>query len=97
MSPEQLQALQNTVAESIEKHVNGKIRAIDVKLDTYIREDTEYKQRVEKDTEAWRLNADSKLEFVSNMQGFGKVSMYVGGLILTVGGAVALILKWFKN
>lgn len=97
MSPEQFQQLQNTVAESIEKNVNGKIRALDFKIDTYIREDNEYKERMKEETEEWRTSADDKLQLIGNIQGFGKVVLYVMAFIIAVGGAVAVIIKYLHK
>tara|TARA_R110000868_G_scaffold114344_1_gene306415 strand:+ start:159 stop:452 length:294 start_codon:yes stop_codon:yes gene_type:complete len=97
MTPEQFQQLQNTVAESIEKNVNGKIRALDFKIDTYIREDTEYKERSEKSSEEWRTQADDKLQLVSDIQGFSKIMFKVIGFIVGIGGAVAVIIKYLHK
>ena len=104
MTSEQIEQIKNSIKETIILTVNGKIdklnssqETINVKIDTYIREDLEYKERMTKETEVWRASADSKLEFVSNVQGFGRVSLYVGGFILTVGGAIALFIKGFRN
>lgn len=96
MTKEQLQALQNTVAESIEKTVNGKIRALDFKIDTYIREDLEYKERTEKDTTEWRIMAEENLKAVADFRSFGKVGMRMVAVIASIGGLVLLVGKWFK-
>jgi hypothetical protein len=104
MSPEQFQQLQNTVSESIEKNVNGKIRALDFKMETYIREDNEYKARMEEEkermaeeTRIWREKADENLEAVANVRSFGKVGMYFIGVIASIGGAVLLIINLIKR
>lgn len=94
MTPEQFQALQNTVAESIEKNVNGKIRRLDEKIDTYIREDNEYKERITKETDEWRKGADDKLAIVGSVQGFGRVAGYILGMIIVLGGSTAVIIKF---
>lgn len=97
MTPEQLRALQETVAESIEKNVNGKIRRLDEKIDNYIREDNEYKERMTIETAEWRKNADEKLQLVGNIQGFGKVLMYFLGFCATLGGVIALVMAWINK
>lgn len=73
------------VEKSIEKYVNGKIRAIDTKIDTYIREDAEFNDRMKSDTDQWRATADKSLEFVKNTTAFGKVFMYLVGVFIAIG------------
>jgi glutamate dehydrogenase/leucine dehydrogenase len=100
MSPEQLAELKLTVAESIEKNVNGKIRRLDEKIDMYIREDNEYKERMTRETGEWRKGADDKLAVVASVQGFGKVAGYLLAIIITLGGATAVVvsfINWLKN
>lgn len=97
MTPEQLRALQETVAESIEKNVNGKIRRLDEKIDNYIREDNEHKERMILETAEWRKSADEKLQLVSNIQGFGKVLMYFLGFCATLGGVIAMVVTFFHE
>lgn len=100
MDAQQFLQLQGTIADSIEKNVNGKIKLMDIRLTDYIREDNEYKERLTKETDAWRKGADEKLAIVASVQGFGKVSSYILGVIITVGGATAFImslLNWLKK
>lgn len=85
MTPDQLEQIQKTLTETIKIVVNGKIDRMNVKLDTYIKEDNEYKTRFKEDTDVWRKGADEKLELVSNIRGFGKVFMYIVGIIVAVG------------
>lgn len=92
-----IRKMKDEIAKSVDTTVNGKIKAIDTKIDVYIREDNEYKQRTEKETEKWRMQADSKLELVANIQGFSKVAFKVLGFIVATGGAVAVLLKWFHD
>lgn len=47
MTKEQLAQLERAVAKTIENTVNGKIRLLDSKLDTYILGDTEWKKTVQ--------------------------------------------------
>lgn len=97
MDSNQFRELQNTIAESIEKNVNGKIRALDAKVDNYIKIDLEHKEYERAETTEWRKGADEKLQFVVDLQGFGKVTKYVMGFIVSLGGAVAIILGWLHN
>lgn len=97
MDSNQFRELQNTIAESIEKNVNGKIRALDAKVDNYIKQDLDHKETERVETNEWRKGADEKLQFVVDLQGFGKVTKYVMGFIISIGGAVAIILGWLHN
>lgn len=96
MTPEQLQALQGTIAESIEKNVNGKIRMLDAKIDTYIREDNEYKTRITNETNEWRKGADDKLAIVGSVQGFWKVMLFIGSFLAVFGGIWFSVLQALK-
>lgn len=86
--------LNKEIAKGVELHVNGKIRAIDTKLENYIMSDNEYKERVAKESSEWREKVDSKLEVVTNLQGFGRVAMYIMGFIGAVGVTIGVILKY---
>ena len=100
MTPEQLRELQQTIADSIEKNVNGKIRALDAKVDNYIKTDLDHKERDREETNEWRKGADDKLAIVGSVQGFGKVTAYILGMITVVGGATLFIVKlleWIRK
>lgn len=100
MTPEQFEQINRTIADSIEKNVNGKIRAIDSKIDTYIREDLAYNKQVGEDTREWRKGADDKLSIVASVQGFGKVMGYLIVTMIGIGGAVAVfmgLVKWIRG
>jgi hypothetical protein len=97
MTPEQFHALQQTVAESIEKNVNGKIRALDVKIDTYIREDLEYNKRMAEDTTEWRAMAEENLKAVADVRSFGKVGMRLLAVVAAIGSAWVIINNWITK
>lgn len=97
MDSNQFRELQNTIAESIEKNVNGKIRRLDEKMDNYIKADLDHKETERIETNEWRKNTDEKLQFVVDLQGFGKVTKYVMGFIISIGGTIAILVGWFHN
>jgi len=97
MDSNQFRELQNTIAESIEKNVNGKIRNLTQKVDDYIKTDLEHKETERAETNEWRKGADEKLQFVVDLQGFGKVTKYVMGFIISIGGTIAILVGWFHN
>lgn len=88
--------LNKEIAKAIELNVNGKIRAIDTKFDTYVREDNEYKENKKETDDIWRKGVDDKLEIVTNLQGFGRVSLYVMGFVALLGTVVGLVFKFLK-
>ena len=79
MSEEQhqkyIEEVKVAVADSIEKHVNGKIRGLDEKVTTYIKEDTE-----------WKATADPYIKLAVNIAGTWKFVIYlVGGVVAILG------------
>ena len=95
--------LESTIAASIEKNVNGKIRKLDEKIDVYINEDNQYKERITKETYDWRKGADDKLKIVSDIQAFGNVGSKILGFIIMLGAAsgawfsVVKLVDWIKG
>ena len=82
MNQEHIQEIKKAVQET----VNGQINNLSRKLDDYIVDDTEWKKR-----------AESVILMGENVQGFGKVSLYIVGFIASVGGAVMIILNLLKD
>lgn len=86
MTPEQYQQLQETIKETVENAVratvNGKIDRMNTKLDTYIKEDNE-----------WKEQAQPTIEMGNNVRGFGKVTVY----LLGVAAALFAVLKYFNK
>lgn len=70
------------VSDVIRITVNGKIDGIRTDLNTYIKEDLQWKER-----------AQPAIDIVTNVQGFGKVALYVFGFIAAAGAAWALVAK----
>ena len=85
MNPEQLEVLRKTIESQlkigIEAHVNGKIRALTTQLETYIKEDNEWKER-----------AKPTIELGNNVRGFGIVFMYILGVLAAIFGVIKFII-----
>ena len=71
--------------EEISKII-GEIDKIHKKLDGYILEDN-----------TWKKRAEPVIKMGENVQGFGKVSLYIVGFIASVAGAILVIINIFKN
>lgn len=76
--------IDETISKGIEKHVNGKIKAIDAKLDAYIKDDNEWKDRY-----------SPYLEGIVGVSVGGKIMVKFILGIATVGAAILAIKKWF--
>ena len=83
---EVLHRIEPAVEKSIEKYVNGKIRSLDKKIDDYIISDLKWKEVI-----------TPQIQMVQNLQGFGKVSMYVIGFLSAILGLVLLIINLWKT
>lgn len=76
--------LDETIAVSIEKNVNGKIKKIDEKIEAYILSDNE-----------WKSKYSPYLEGIVGVSVGGKIMIRFIIGIATVGGAILAIRKWF--
>ena len=92
MEYHQLEEIKQTVAESIEKHVNGRIREVMVnqeilsnKLDNYIINDNE-----------WKKNADPYLQGLVSLSIGSKILVWIAIAVSSVGGAYLMIKSLFK-
>jgi len=65
--------LKETVKESIEKNVNGKIRNLDTKIDNYIVEDTQWK----KDDKKWKDTAQPVVNLGMSTINFWNVMRWI--------------------
>jgi len=65
--------IDSSVASAIEKHVNGKIRALDSKITQYIIDDTK-----------WKEDADPYIKLASHISGTWKFAVYFAGGILVL-------------
>lgn len=78
-----IETIQQTTAESVEKHVNGKIRNLDAKFETYIKEDTAWKETVQPVLDAWNTAGN-----------VGKFLKWSSSIIIATG--VIFSIKFFK-
>lgn len=78
--------IRESIQTTIQEKVNGKIDKLHVKLDTYIKEDTE-----------WKNKAEPVIQMGQNVQGFGKVSLYILGFVASVFGAVVMIINLLRD
>lgn len=81
-----LDVINSSTENAIEKHVNGKIRNMDSKLDTYIKSDLEWKKTVEPVVDAYNT-----VGLVSNFTNWlSKVIISVG----IIGGSVIAFITY---
>lgn len=81
------------IGEAIEKHVNGKIRKLTEDFSTHRLEDIEWK----KGDREWKETAFPIIEMGKNMQGFGKVTLYLVGFAASIGGLFLMVENFFKK
>lgn len=86
MTQDHIKEIQEAVGIAIKVHVNGKIDRMNDKIDAYIKSDME-----------WKEKAQPVLDMGNNVQGFGKVSLYIIGFIASVAGAIAVIINLLKD
>ena len=84
--------MEGHIEKAIDKHVNGKIKALDTKLDNYIIADMQWK----KEDEQWKEDVKPQIQLVKDTQGFGKVSLYFLGFVSALGGCIILIYNLLK-
>lgn len=85
MNADELIKIQEAVGVAIEKHVNGKIRLMDAKLDEYIKDDL-----------AWKEQAKPTIELGNNIRGFGKVVVYILGIAGAIFGVFKGIVEFIR-
>lgn len=95
MTPEQFEIFlednRKSTAEAIEKTVNGKIRAIHTLLEDQNKVSEEFRDKVNKHiktVEPYIVGAESTKLVVGWV---GRAMMWVGGFVLTVGGAYVFL------
>jgi fructose-1,6-bisphosphatase/inositol monophosphatase family enzyme len=92
MSPDQFKQLEASITAQIKSVVNGKIDRLqamveksDIKLDTYIREDNE-----------WKADVKPYIENVRVLCNFSTVGSTLLKTIIVIGGAVGVIWGFIK-
>lgn len=89
-------SIKESVAIAIEKHVNGKIRNLDTKIDEYIKQDVEWK----KDDKAWKDNAQPTINLGSgaiNWWNFTKWIFTSAGIVAAFFLAIQAIKESIKS
>jgi len=82
MTEKQLEQIKALIRET----VNGKIDNLHNKLDSYIESDND-----------WKTKAEPVLQMGKNVQGFGKVSLYIVGFVASVAGAILVVINLLKE
>ena len=84
MTPEQFLVFKNDIqahiADTVRLTVNGKIDKINTKLDTFMKEDLE-----------WKARAQPILDLGANVRGFNKGLVYLLGILGMVGAGWVVI------
>lgn len=80
MTPKEIEDLKATLTETIKITVNGKIDRLNNKLDLYIQEDNDWKDR-----------AKPVIEMGNNARGASVAALWLAGLIIAIGGAWEII------
>lgn len=73
------------IGEAVEKHVNGKIRGLTLKLDNYIASD-----------DSWKEEVKPSIDVMKSIQVTTSVSIWVLKAIIVIGGAFGIIYSFFK-
>lgn len=83
----QLQILiKETVEVTVKTIVNGKIDRIQSKLDQYIIDDNE-----------WKKSAQPAIDLGNTARGASTAALWLAGVIITIGGAIAIISGFFSK
>lgn len=86
MTADDIEQIKKEIQSTIKVVVNGKIDKIDQKLEEYIKSDNE-----------WKAAAQPVIDMGRNVQGFGRVSLYIVGFVAAVSGAILYILQLVKK
>ena len=81
MDDNQLEQLKKILKESFDIYINGKIDKMNMKLDTYIREDNQ-----------WKDSVNPSIETMRKIQNFSSVTRWIVQSILLVGAVVGAVL-----
>lgn len=93
MNSDQIQEIKKTIVDTIEKSVNGKI----IKLTKDFEKHQEIVNQYIIDDNEWKAKAEPVITMGKNVQGFGKVSLYIVGFVASVAGAIMLLLNLFRK
>lgn len=77
--------IEPAIEKAVEKYVNGKIRNLDAKIDVYIKEDLE-----------WKEKSLPVIESGTKVLNFGVVGMSILKLIIVLGSSVGVVWAFLK-
>ncbi|MCF7843896.1 hypothetical protein K9M47_03285 [Candidatus Gracilibacteria bacterium] len=80
-----LHKMEEPIEKAINKHVNGKIKNLDIKIDAYIVEDLK-----------WKEKAIPVLDAGTKAMNFGTVGIVVLKAVSTIGVAIGMVYAFFK-
>lgn len=77
--------IEPAIEKAVEKHVNGKIKNLDYKLDEYIKHDLE-----------WKAEITPQIESVKEFKGWGKVTLGLLGFFAAIGTSIFMVINLLK-
>ena len=94
MSPHELEkiieAIEQTTKKSIENTVNGKIRKMDEKFESFYKENAQFVE----DSIAWRKTLQPVVNAYSTAENAGMFVKWLGGIAVAVGALVGIKHFW---
>lgn len=86
-------AIQDAVSIGIEKNVNGKIKALDAKIEQYINADLQWKQI----DSSWKRTAQPAIDLGNDARASSRAALFFLGLMATltviIGGIITAVKK----
>lgn len=84
MNEDQLNQIKETIANSIDKNVNGKINLLTQKFDDYVLEDM-----------TWKKKYEPFLEGLASISVAGKIVLWIAVAVTSIGSALVFIKSYF--
>lgn len=81
----------------IKTTIDDKLKPLSDKLDNYIKDDTRSKEELAATLLAWKEEITPVIEMGKNVQGFGKVSLYILGFVASVSAGFYALVEFFKK
>lgn len=99
MTQDELKQIKDSLKETVQETVNGKIDKIHEILEKQNEVQDDLKNKVEKHFEAdttWKEDAKAVIEMGKNVKSFGIVFTYALGLISVIMGVLLAVKKYFE-
>jgi len=100
---EELDQLGNHLAEVVGRKMdikfNGKMDKFLTDWEKHKQEDREWKEKINmyvKDDYAWKVKAQPAIDMGNNTKNFGKISLWLFGFVIALGGAITIVKGWVK-